>query len=246
VTPAIRSVLILAAAVAGFFLPHLLGGGAAPGALVVVAIFATMAYGFDIVLTDLGEVSLAHTVFFAAGAYATGLLATRAGFGGWGTLAGAVAASALIAALLGLLTLRLREFVFSLVTYAASVVAAAVAHNWEFLGGSDGIVGGPPLDLSVGQLRLVARNDVDLWPYAYALLLLVLWFVARFRRSRPGTLAAMAHLNPRLATMSGVDIRRMRLLVSTLSAPSRRSPAGSTPTSAPMSGPTCSRPISSS
>ena len=107
----------------------------------VMAIFAVMAYGLDIVVTDLGEVSLAHPVFFAAGAYATGLLATRAGFGAWGTLAGAVLAAAAIAAVLGLLTLRLREFVFSLVTYAASVVAAAVAHNWDFLGGSDGIVG---------------------------------------------------------------------------------------------------------
>lgn len=217
-TPALRAALLLALAVAGLFLPALLGGAAA-GALVVIAIFAVMAYGLDIVLADLGEVSLAHTVFFAAGAYATGLLATRAGWGGWGTLAGAVAAAALIAALLGLLTLRLREFVFSLVTYAASVVAAAVAHNWEFLGGSDGIVGIPPLDLSIGPLRLGARNDAGLWPFAWALLLAVLWFVARFRRSRLGTLAAMAHLNPRLATMSGVDIRRVRLLVFTLSAP---------------------------
>lgn len=219
-TPVLRSGLVLAIAIAGFFLPRLLGGGGAvQGALVVIAIFAVMAYGLDIVLTDLGEVSLAHTVFFAAGAYATGLLATRAGLGGWGTLVGAVLTSVAIAGLLGLLTLRLREFVFSLVTYAASVVAAAVAHNWEFLGGSDGIVGVPPLDLSLGPLRLTARNDAELWPYAYGLLLLTLWFVARFRRSCLGILAVMAHLNPRLATMSGVDIRRVRLMVFALSAP---------------------------
>jgi branched-chain amino acid transport system permease protein len=219
VTPVLRRVLMLAAAVGGFWLPQLLGGGGAAGALVVIAIFAVMAYGLDIVLTDLGEVSLAHTVFFAAGAYATGLLATRAGFNGWGTLAGAILAAVLIAALLGLLTLKLREFVFSLVTYAAAVVAAAVAHNWDFLGGSDGIVGLPPLDLPLGPLHLVARNDAELWPFAYGLLLLALWFAARFRRSRLGILAVMAHLNPRLATMSGVDIHRVRLAVFTLSAP---------------------------
>ncbi len=221
--PAARRLALLAAAVAGFFLPRLLGavapGVPVVGALVVMAIFAVMAYGLDIVVTDLGEVSLAHPVFFAAGAYATGLLATRAGFGAWGTLAGAVLAAAAIAAVLGLLTLRLREFVFSLVTYAASVVAAAVAHNWDFLGGSDGIVGVPQFDLSVGPLALAARNDADLWPYAYALLLLVLYLVARFRRSRLGVSAAMAHLNPRLATMSGIDTGRVRLVVFVLSAP---------------------------
>ena len=30
-------------------------------------------------------------------------------------------------------------------TYAAAVVAMEVAFNWSFLGGSDGIVGMPPL-----------------------------------------------------------------------------------------------------
>jgi branched-chain amino acid transport system permease protein len=218
VNAVLRAGGIIAAAVLLFVLPIVLGGRV-QSAVTVLAIFAVMAYGLDLVLSDLGEVSLAHTVFFAAGAYAAGLLATRAGWGGWGTLPGALVAATVIAALLGLITLRLREFVFSLVTYAATVVAAAIAHNWDFLGGSDGIVGVPPLDLSIGPLRLVAGNDADLWPYAFALLVVVLYLVARFRRSRLGTLAMMAHLNPRLATMSGVDVGRVRLAVLVLSAP---------------------------
>ena len=64
-TPAVRGLGMLAAAVAGFFLPALLGavapGVPVMGALVVIAIFAVMAYGLDIILSDLGEVSLAHT-----------------------------------------------------------------------------------------------------------------------------------------------------------------------------------------
>jgi branched-chain amino acid transport system permease protein len=211
--------LALAAAAAALYLGPTLLGGRVLSAFVVLAIFAVMAYGLDLVLSDLGEVSLAHTVFFAAGAYAASMLATRAGWGGWATLLGALAAAALIAAFLGLITLRLREFVFSLVTYAAAVVAAAIAHNWEFLGGSDGIVGVPPLDLSVGPLRFSAGNDAELWPVAFALLLATLYLVARFRRSRLGTLAVMSHLNPRLATMSGVDVGRVRLAVLVLSAP---------------------------
>ena len=212
-----RAAVAAVAIAAGYFVPGWLGG--VHGVFVTVAILATMAYGLDIVLSDLGEVSLAHTVFFAGGAYATGLLATRAGVGAWVTLAAALATGAALAAVLGLITLRLREFVFSLVTYAASVVAAAVAHNWAFLGGSDGITGVPTLDLSVGPVRLAAGNDMELWPYAYALLLLTLYVVARFRRSRLGVTAMMVHLNPRLATMSGVDIRRTRLGVFVLSAP---------------------------
>jgi branched-chain amino acid transport system permease protein len=211
-----KTLLCAAAALALFLLPAGIGHH---GAFVVIAIMAVAAYGLDIVVSDLGEVSLAHTVFFAAGAYATGLLATRLGAGSWVTLAAALMAGALIALLLGLVTLRLREFVFSLVTYAATVVAAAIAHNWDLLGGSDGVSAIPTLDLSIGPLALAARNDAQLWPYACALLLLTLYAVRQFRRSRLGAMAMMVHLNPRLATMSGIDIRRVRLAVFVLSAP---------------------------
>ena len=72
-------------AVLAFFAPQLLGGrGVGVRACVLIAIFAVMSYGLDIVVSDLGEVSLAHTVFFAAGSYATALLSTRAGWLGLG------------------------------------------------------------------------------------------------------------------------------------------------------------------
>ncbi|ONG46536.1 branched-chain amino acid ABC transporter permease [Pseudoroseomonas deserti] len=215
-TGALRLAALLVSAVVVFLLPAQVP--ALYGAFTVIAILAVAAYGLDIVLSDLGEVSLAHTVFFAAGAYATGLLATRAGAGSWATLGAALLAGVAIALLLGLITLRLREFVFSLVTYAATVVAAALAHNWNFLGGSDGVSGIPTFDLSIGPLALTARNDAELWPFAFALLLVTLYAVRQFRRSRPGAMAMMVHLNPRLATMSGIDVRRVRLGIFVLSA----------------------------
>ncbi|GAB3662062.1 branched-chain amino acid ABC transporter permease [Ramlibacter alkalitolerans] len=201
--------------------PALLGGSAAVySAAVLIAIFAVMAYGLDIIVSDLGEVSLAHTVFFAAGSYTTALLATRAGVGSaWITLAGSIAVALLFAGLIGLVTLRLREFVFSLVTYAVAVVAMTVASNWGFLGGSDGLRGIPLLDLSLPGLALKARNDRELWPFAFALLAVVIYLVARFRRSALGVAAIMTHLNPRLATMSGIDPARVRLQVFLFSAP---------------------------
>ena len=54
--------LLAVLAVVGFFVPMLLGGsGAVYAACVLIAIFAVMSYGLDIVVSDLGEVSLAHT-----------------------------------------------------------------------------------------------------------------------------------------------------------------------------------------
>lgn len=209
------------AGVAVAFAPALLGGGAAIySAAVLIAIFAVMAYGLDVIVSDLGEVSLAHTVFFAVGSYTTALLSTRGGIGSsWLTLAGSIGMALVFAALIGLVTLRLREFVFSLVTYAVAVVAVTVASNWAFLGGSDGLRGIPMLDLSLPGLTLTARNDRELWPHAFALLVVTLYLIARFRRSALGAAAIMTHLNPRLATMSGVDPARVRLQVFLFSAP---------------------------
>lgn len=201
--------------------PTLLGGGAAVySAAVLIAIFAVMAYGLDVIVSDLGEVSLAHTVFFAAGSYTTAWLSTRAGVGSaWITLAASVIVALGFAAVIGLVTLRLREFVFSLVTYAVAVVAMTVAANWSFLGGSDGMRGIPMLNLSIPGLSLTARNDRELWPFAFALLAVTVYLIDRFRHSALGAAAIMTHLNPRLATMSGIDPARVRLQVFLFSAP---------------------------
>jgi len=214
----IKAILFAVFAVAGFFVPMLLGGSSAVyAACVLIAIFAVMSYGLDIVVSDLGEVSLAHTVFFAVGAYATALLSASAGFGPVLSLAGAILMALLVAAALGFVTLQLREFVFSLVTYAVAVVAATIAQNWGFLGGSDGLRGIPAFELS--WLGFTARNDQELWPVAYLLLILAIYLVSAFRRSKLGQAAMMVHLNQRLAVTSGVDPQRIRLQVFLVSAP---------------------------
>lgn len=212
----LRLLIVLALLVAGFFLPGALGGSTAVySALVLVAIFAVMSYGLDIIVSDLGEVSLAHTVFFAGGAYATALLSTRLGWNPLMTLLGSWGTALVLAAGMGLATLRLREFVFSLVTYAVAVVAATLAQNWSFLGGSDGLRGIPVFRL----FGFTAGNDRELWPIAYGMLILAIYLVGSFRRSRLGLSAMMVHLNPRLAIMSGIDPQRIRLQVFLLSAP---------------------------
>jgi branched-chain amino acid transport system permease protein len=204
----------------GLVLPRLLGGSILVyDTLVVIAIFGAMSYGFDIILSDLGEISLAQTAFFAAGAYAAALLAVDHGWSAWATLPAAVLTALALALVLGLITLRTREFTFSLVTYAAAVVCMTIASNWDVLGGSDGVVGIPPLDLSIGGLSLVAGRSAEMWPYAYVLLLATLYFVQRFRRSRLGQAALMVHMNPRLAVMCGLDANRVRLQVFLVSAP---------------------------
>jgi branched-chain amino acid transport system permease protein len=203
-----------------YYLPALAGGSAvAYSTCVMIAIFAVMAYGTDLVLSYLGEVSLGHTIFWAGGGYVTALLATRLGWNAWLTALATVVFAVFLAVALGLATLRTREFVFSLVTYAAAVVAMEIAFNWPFVGGSDGITGIPRLTLPFGLATYVGGTSAELWPVALGLLLLTVGFIARFRRSRLGLAALMVQMNPNLAMALGLDTRRVRVIVFVVSAP---------------------------
>lgn len=216
----LRAVAVVALAVVAFYLPRLLGGSSvAYSTLTTIAIFAVMCYGVDIVLSYLGEVSLGHTLFWAVGGYAAANLSVKYGLNGWVTALAAIALCIAAATFLGAVTLRTREFVFSLVTYAAAVVSYEIAFNWDAIGGSDGIVGISALKLPLGFATYSAGTQEALWPVAFGLLMLTLIFIARFRRSRLGTTALMVQMNPALATSLGIDQRKVRLAVFVISAP---------------------------
>jgi branched-chain amino acid transport system permease protein len=218
--PLLRAAVIAILVALAFLLPQLLGGtSVAYSTLTTIAIFAVMCYGVDIVLSYLGEVSLGHTLFWAVGGYAAANLSVKYGLNGWGTAVATIALCIAAAAFLGAVTLRTREFVFSLVTYAAAVVTYEIAFNWDAIGGSDGIVGISALKLPFGFATYVGATQEDLWPVAFALLLLTLAFIARFRRSNLGTKALMVQMNPALATSLGIDQRKVRLAVFMISAP---------------------------
>jgi branched-chain amino acid transport system permease protein len=212
--------VLLSCAVGGYFLPRLLGGSELVyETLVLVAIYSVMAYGADFILSYLGEVSLGHTLFWAGGAYVTGVATTIAGWGPISSLLAVLATMTLLAYIVGLFTLRTREFVFSLVTYGSALIALTVVENIEWLGGSDGIVGIPILKLPAIGGTYTAATPFQLWPIAFGLLVATVYFVARFRRSRLGTRALMVQSNPDLSRALGLDPARVRLAVFTISAP---------------------------
>ena len=201
-------------------IPYLLHGSQlVVSVCVLIAIFATMSYGVDLLLSYLGEVSLGHPIFFAAGAYAAGYGSTRLDLDPWSTLAIALALCLAIGGLIGLATLRVREFIFSVVTYASTIVVGELVFNSAALGGSEGITAVPLLLFPLPFGSYEAGTNLDLWPVAFAVLLLTVYFVSRFRRSALGRRALMVHLNPNLATSLGINVRLIRLYVFIISAP---------------------------
>ena len=90
--------LILAAL--AYFVPAVTGGTPVVyAACTAIAILAVMSYGADLILSYLGEVSLGHTIFWAAGGYAAALLAVN-GWNGWQTAGASIVVSLVLAAVL--------------------------------------------------------------------------------------------------------------------------------------------------
>lgn len=204
--------------VAFFFLPNALGGGIRIyDTLVVIAIYALMVYGVDMLLSYLGDISLGHTAFWAAGAYITAASATKFGWNSWMTLVASIVLCLALAAILGGAVYKSRAFIFTLSTYAAAVVLSNIAHNWEFVGGSDGVVGVPFLDLSIGPIQIATRSVQDMWPVVYVVLVLVILGISRFRHSKLARTSLMAYMNPDLATTMGVNVSRARFLLLVIS-----------------------------
>jgi branched-chain amino acid transport system permease protein len=141
------------------FAPFLFPGTKALGVASRICIFVVLAASYDIVLGYTGIVSFAHAMFFGIGAYGVAIALSSLG-AGWGAillgLAAAVCVSAVLATVIGFISLRLRALFFSMVTLAVASFALIMATQLRDLtGGEDGLTFSVPR-LLTPAFRLLA------------------------------------------------------------------------------------------
>ena len=151
---ALLNVTLLVLLAVLLFAPFLFPGTKALGVASRICIFVILVASYDLMLGFTGIVSFAHTMFFGIGAYGVAIMLAK-GWVGWGAvMLGAVAGavvSMLIAAVIGLLSLRLRTIFFSMITLAVASFAQIVAEQWRSLtGGEDGLTFAVPAILKPG------------------------------------------------------------------------------------------------
>jgi branched-chain amino acid transport system permease protein len=109
-----------------------------------IAIFATLAASYDVVLGYTGIVSFGHAMFFGFGAYAVALAVGKLGAPTYGHLLlgflVGVAVSAALAVGMGAFSLRVKALFFAMITLAFAEFALILAVQWSQLtGGEDGL-----------------------------------------------------------------------------------------------------------
>jgi branched-chain amino acid transport system permease protein len=183
------------------------------GALVLLAAIGASAW--NIVGGYAGQVSVGHAVFFGVGAYSAVTAFVHLDLP---PIAGApvgMALSVLIAAVIGVPTLRLSGHYFSMATIAVGELVRVLSSTSEFLGGAQGL-GGPALPRSVLDLSFVSAA-----PYYYiflAVLAALLWLTHWIERGRMGFYLRAIKDSERAARSLGVSAGRYKLYAYMLSA----------------------------
>ena len=191
-----------------------------------MAILGLAATGLNIALGLGGLVSFGHAAFFGIGGYAAGILATHAFnsepllFGLPGTnqmiviwITGAIAA-ALVATLIGLISLRTSGVYFIMITLAFAQMIYYFAISWPAYGGEDG-------------LSIYVRNafpgtntlaPMSFFLICFGLLVIGLVFFALIRDSRFGAALQAGRQNDTRLAAVGIGPFRVRLVAFVISA----------------------------
>jgi branched-chain amino acid transport system permease protein len=170
--------------------------------------------GLNLLIGYAGQISLGHAGFFALGGYGTALLTTRYGVPPLIALAGAVAAVALLAFVVGRPILKLKGHYLAMATLGLGIIVSIV------LATEDRVTGGPD-GMQVPALTLLgfAVQGERVWYWIAGGALLATVFIASNLIDSPTGRALRAlHTSEIAAEVAGIDTARHKLLAFVVSA----------------------------
>jgi branched-chain amino acid transport system permease protein len=160
-------------------------------------------------IAAVGQISLGHAAFVAAGAYISAISALNFKIPPILGIVLAGLATALAAALLGKILLRLRGVYFVLVTFLAGQVFTLIVLNWDSVThGANGLVGIPAISI----LGFPLSTRLRFYYFALAAFIIVLTFVWALMRSQYGRAFRSIAENVRLAESSGIDVSHYQIV----------------------------------
>lgn len=200
-----------------------------------ICIFIVLVASYDLLIGYTGIVSFAHTMFFGFGAYGAAIALKQMGPGWDAVLLGGalgVVVSIVMAALIGLLSLRVKAIFFAMITLAAaSVVMVLASQLSSFTGGEDGITYRAPTvfktatKLVVDEEGKVVRflgvrlnGKLAAYYFVFVAALVMFWFMLRVVSSPLGTVLKAIRENEIRAEGIGYRVVAYRTFVFCLAA----------------------------
>ena len=224
-----RFALLTALGIALFpFLLHPLGGYSTLATQIALVSIASI--GFNLLLGYAGSLSYGHAMFYGGGGYVAAILLLRVSPQHpnlWLCVLGATLATAVLAVLVGAVTVRLYGIYFALLTLAfAQMVFFIIEQAKDWTNGDDGLQGLPNALLPVGpwQIDLTSHlpavnlgpfgdlGELRLWYIFAGICLLVVLVLARVLvRSQFGEVLGAIRENEQRSTLIGFNASGYRL-----------------------------------
>ena len=187
--------------------------------LILFFIWTIVVVGWDLLLGYVGIFSFAQLVFFAAGAYATGMLSISLDVPPMAALVLGGATVGVLGLLIGLPCLRLRGEYVALFTFAVHLALPSILIQGRSLGtgGSTGLMGIPPMEVFGHTLRTIDKMPWYFLTLAVAAIAVyVVYFV--IVPGRLGKAFVMLRDSEEFAKSLGVNDYKYKLIAFTLSA----------------------------
>lgn len=182
-TPVWVWAIVLAVAIALPLVLHAQGMDFYVSMLSRMMIYGLAACSLNLILGYGGLVSFGHAAFLGIGAYAVGILITEGFTNGWVGFAIAMGLSALVAAIIGAISLRTRGVYFIMITLAFAQMIFYLVNSIKAYGGDEGLNIKQRSDFGLG---LDLKNDVTFYFVVLFVLVLSLVLISRIMSSRFG------------------------------------------------------------
>jgi branched-chain amino acid transport system permease protein len=204
---AVAAVVLLAALIAFPPVANALGQEFYIGLASRLMIFALAATSLNLILGFGGMVSLGHAAYFGAGAYTVGILMQHGIASAWLGWPAAIGVSALLATLIGWISLRTRGVYFIMITLAFAQMVYYLFVSLRAYGGDDGL----PL-AARSATGFDMGSDSAFYYVVLALLALSLLLVQRLINSRFGRVVQAIRENETRMEAIGYPVFRYKLV----------------------------------
>ncbi|WP_137155325.1 branched-chain amino acid ABC transporter permease [Rhizobium sp. FKL33] len=184
--------------------------------MMVLAIFAV---GFNTLLGYLGLMSLGHALFFAAGLYGAGLSSYHLGSGVATSFALGVIASAVVAVVIGMITLRTIRVSFMIVTLMFAQVGYLMSLYFTgYTNGQEGLsLPQSARAMAIGPWALDLSSALTRYNIAFVMLAITLAALFVYLSSRRGRVIMAIRENEERTEMLGFNVLAVKLEVFVIS-----------------------------
>ncbi len=206
-----RDYLLLASmAAVVLILPLILPGDYFVEVFLFMGINVLIALGLSMLTGYAGQISLGHAGFCGLGAYISGALTAQAHWPVLPAAALALIVTALIAAIVGWPTLRLKGHYLAMATLGLGIILYVLFVQLRPLtGGASGLAGIQPLHLGSFYLDTPKRYYYLVW----GLVIIAFWVCINLVRSRTGLALRALHFSEVAASTLGVNVALYKLKV---------------------------------